>query len=112
MYRTIFLLFISFFSCTAAGCEDIADLRTNRIDLYISDGGCDGDTMISFSKIDRYGKIVEGSLKTFPFYTECFLLWNGSKSSKKGHFDDGNYNGFSCKAKGHTLILLPQIIIT
>ncbi len=89
---SIFATFLLIPFSAMAGCSSIAELRSSKLYIDISDGGC-GELSVSFTtKIGKDGQPDYESIKRFPFNQECVLL-----SDK-----DGNPTRLSCHAKGHT----------
>jgi len=67
MARNVLFLLLMLCAVTArAGCDYIAELHTDKFDIEISDGGCAGDTMITY-------KIGKNKTNSVPFYKECTM---------------------------------------
>lgn len=89
---SILITFLLTPSPATAGCTSIAELRSSKLYIDISDGGC-GELSVSFTtKIGKDAQPDYASIKSFPFNKECVLL-----SDK-----DGNPTSLSCHAKGRT----------
>lgn len=77
-----------------AGCSELANGDDGRLRIDISDGGCaDPEMMITVWKREAR-KDAYVQLQKVPFARECVVATRR----------DGTVRGFSCSARGHTLL--------
>ena len=93
MIRFLFSLAFIFISFSAsAGCNEIAELRSKKLYVDISDHGC-GPLEISFTyKLKKNWEPISSTIKRYPFDEECIL-----KQDKNDQI-----TGFSCHENGRT----------
>jgi hypothetical protein len=82
MRKLTYLLFLLLPTVVHAACGNIAEIRTEVVDVSIGDY-CDPVMMITFATKKAKAKDF-GPYKKVPFSSECTLLKNGFKCHPKG----------------------------